>query len=68
MQTIDFLVERRDTQGGSGANFLVQWSAAEGTDRPYTETVMVGTSGTQAICFSRGGIEVAPRSESSPAD
>ena len=28
LQTIDFLVERHDVAGGSGANFIVEWHAA----------------------------------------
>ena len=58
LKTIDFLIEVSDTTGGSGANFLVDWSAREQVDRPLVESVMVGTSGTQAVCFSRTGIEL----------
>jgi hypothetical protein len=58
LRTIDFLIEVSDTTGGSGANFMVDWSATEPVSKPLVESVMVGTSGTQAICFSRTGIEV----------
>jgi len=33
MATVEFFVEERDTRGGSGANFLVDWSADEPVDR-----------------------------------
>ena len=59
LQTIDFLVERRDSSGGSGANFLVEWRGERSTDKPLVEAVMVGTGGTQGICFARMGIEVS---------
>ncbi|HSN82389.1 MAG TPA: DUF3124 domain-containing protein [Polyangiales bacterium] len=52
LQTIEFLVERRDSRGGSGANFIIEWYAA--TDKahaPLIEAVMVGRSGTNAIAF-----------------
>lgn len=56
LQTIEFLVERRDSSGGSGANFIVEWFAAtDRTHAPLIEAVMVGRSGTNAIAFVRKG-------------
>jgi len=55
LQTIEFLVERHDATGGSGANFIVEWHAATpDTHPPLIEAVMVGRSGTNAISFVRG--------------
>lgn len=68
MQTIEFLVESLDSTGGSGANFLIEWAAREDADPPLVETVMVGTSGSQAICFSRTGVEVSLRGEAAPSE
>ena len=59
LQTIEFLVERRDSSGGSGANFLVEWLGERERVKPLIEAVMVGTSGTQGICFGRTGIEIS---------
>ncbi|HBE69421.1 MAG TPA: hypothetical protein DDW52_14850 [Planctomycetaceae bacterium] len=59
LQTIEFLVERQDTSGGSGANFLVEWQAKSQTAKPLVEAVMVGTAGTQGISFARKGFELA---------
>jgi len=59
-QTIEFLVEDRDSSGGSGANFLVEWGAENSVNQPLIETVMVGVSGSQAISFSRSGVNVSP--------
>jgi hypothetical protein len=54
LQTIEFLVERHDVTGGSGANFIVEWHAAtRDTHAPLIEAVMVGRSGTHAISFVR---------------
>ena len=58
LQTIEFLVERRDSTGGSGANFLVEWAGERETDSPLVEAVMVGTAGTQGISFGRKGFEI----------
>ncbi len=52
LQTIEFLVERRDHTGGSGANFIVEWRAANSeVEPPFIEAIMVGRSGTNAISF-----------------
>jgi hypothetical protein len=54
LQTIEFLVERHDASGGSGANFIVEWHAADkSVHAPLIEAVMVGRSGTNAISFVR---------------
>ena len=54
LQTIEFLVERHDVTGGSGANFIVEWHAeSNDTHAPLIEAVMVGRSGTNAISFVR---------------
>lgn len=55
LETIEFLVETQDTTGGSGANFIVEWLAKEQIDEPLIEAVMVGSSGTHGISFSRSG-------------
>ena len=59
LQTIEFLVERHDVTGGSGANFLVEWLGEDQVEKPLIEAVMVGTAGTQGICFSRSGVEIS---------
>ncbi len=54
LQTIEFLIERHDASGGSGANFIVEWHAADkSVHAPLIEAVMVGRSGTNAISFVR---------------
>mgnify|MGYP001819483532 CR=1 FL=1 len=34
LETVEFLVEKHDTQGGSGANFIVTWDAGEPVYEP----------------------------------
>ncbi len=58
LETIEFLVETQDTTGGSGANFIVEWFATEKVDEPLIEAVMVGSSGTQGISFSRSAVQL----------
>ena len=53
--TTEILVERDDATGGSGANFLVDWVAANPIPEPIIEAVMIGTTGKQGISFARNG-------------
>ncbi len=55
LATTEFLVEREDTSGGSGANFLVEWVSQEPVSEPIIEAVMIDTSGQQGISFVRSG-------------
>ncbi|MCF7985696.1 MAG: DUF3124 domain-containing protein [Thiohalocapsa sp.] len=45
MQTHALLIEQQQGGGGSGANFLVEWSAEETVNRPIIEAIMVGDGG-----------------------
>ena len=49
LATADFVIQRRDTTGGPGANFLVEWSSAEDVDDPVIEAVMIGQHGNAGI-------------------
>jgi hypothetical protein len=55
MATREFIVEEEDSSGGSGANFVVDWSAAQAVSEPVVEAVMIGTSGAQGISFTSEG-------------
>jgi hypothetical protein len=55
MATREFIVEEEDSSGGSGANFVVDWSAAQAVSEPVVEAVMIGTTGGQGISFTSVG-------------
>ena len=55
LETVEFLVKEHDIEGGSGANFVVDWSATEQVNEPLIEAVMVGAVGTQGIAFRTEG-------------
>tara|TARA_R110002072_G_scaffold303069_1_gene492555 strand:- start:25348 stop:26016 length:669 start_codon:yes stop_codon:yes gene_type:complete len=55
LATTEFLVERDDATGGSGANFLVEWVAIKEVTEPIIEAVMIDTKGQQGISFARSG-------------
>lgn len=55
MATADFVVQRKDNSGGSGANFLVEWSSADDIDEPVIEAVMMGQQGNSGVSFTSVG-------------
>lgn len=56
MATASFLVEADDRTGGSGANFLVDWSAKTEVSVPLIEAVMIG----EGLSFKSRGEPVQP--------
>ncbi|MBG1265594.1 DUF3124 domain-containing protein [Nostoc sp. WHI] len=41
--SIDFFVNRNDTSGGLGVNFIIEWVAQLEMSDPAVEAVMIGT-------------------------
>lgn len=61
LETTAFLVEKTDTRGGSGANFIVKWSAEQPVYEPIIEAVMIGLSGASSISFTSTGRPLVER-------
>ncbi len=61
LATAEFLIESQDTEGGSGANFLVEWVADRPISIPMIECLMVGRSGTHGLSFARSGRAIAEK-------
>ena len=57
--TADFVVGQSDREGGSGASFIVAWTADAPVSAPVVEAVMINTSGQQGISFVTEGRVVA---------
>lgn len=52
MGTLELFVERKESQGGSGANFIIQWDAATETNPPVVEAVHADIrGGSHALTF-----------------
>ena len=58
MQTIEFVINERDIEGGTGANFVFDWLASKDAKPPYFEAVMISTSGQQGLSFTTKGVEI----------
>jgi hypothetical protein len=59
LATRNFYVEERDTSGGSGANFIVRWSADTPTNVPIVEALMIGVDSSQGISFICSAQEIS---------
>ncbi|MEQ8712763.1 MAG: DUF3124 domain-containing protein [Cyclobacteriaceae bacterium] len=59
MATIDYVVDEQDDLGGSGANFIVIWSAHNPEMKPVIQAIMISTNGQQGVSFSVDGVSIA---------
>ncbi|MEH2139013.1 DUF3124 domain-containing protein [Nostoc sp.] len=55
LASTDFFINRNDTSGGLGANFIVEWVAQTNISEPIVEAVMIGTDFQQGISFISPG-------------
>ena len=56
LETIEIVIPRLDISGGTGANFIFEWSIKNQKYEPLFEAVMIWTTGTQGISFVTHGI------------
>jgi hypothetical protein len=55
LASVEFVIQRSDTTGGPGANFLIHWSGTTAVDEPLIEAVMLGQAGNAGISFTSAG-------------
>jgi hypothetical protein len=58
MGTINYVIEKDDDTGGSGANFIVVINAKNKNVKPLIQAVMMGITGNKAFSFSTDGYSV----------
>jgi hypothetical protein len=59
MQSVEYVIEEHDTTGGTGANFVIKWSAGHVDVEPIFEGIMISTNGQQGISFTTQGISIS---------
>lgn len=57
METVDYVIDREDNTGGTGANFLVSWGAKRNT-KPLFQAVMISTVGQHGLSFVVDGVSL----------
>lgn len=50
-----FLIKTGETQGGWGANFIIEWNTANKASEPIVEAVFTGIRGTRSLSFTSRG-------------
>jgi len=59
MQSLEYIVDQEDKEGGAGANFVVSYGIQPNTkNQPLIETVMSGTAGQYGFAFKSEGIPI----------
>lgn len=58
----EYVLDWRDTPGGMGASFIVEWVAGEEVTQPVVESVMLG-DGTRGLAFLSRGIIIGDHHE-----
>jgi hypothetical protein len=51
MATLELFIEKSEAEGGSGANFLIEWSAESATNAPIVEAVHIGNQSNRPYSF-----------------
>ena len=58
MATLNYIVEKEEDKGGSGANFIIEVEGVDETVRPVIEAVMIGNFSNKGFAFSTEGTPV----------
>ena len=61
--SVEFVIQRADTAGGPGANFLIRWDGPADVDEPLIEAVMLSQNVNAGVSFTSRGrvVTSAPR-------
>ena len=51
LESIELVVEEDESEGGAGANFIIDWAATEYSDQILIQSVMISTYGQQGVSF-----------------
>lgn len=60
MGTLNYIVEKEEDKGGSGANFIIEVEGIDDTVTPVIEAVMIGNFSNKAFAFTTQGTPVIP--------
>lgn len=54
--TAEYIIKQFDKEGGSGANFLLQWDSTASVTDPIVEAIMVGSDSQGVSFLTRGQV------------
>ncbi|SFD03469.1 Protein of unknown function [Algibacter pectinivorans] len=68
MATVNYVIEKEDTSGGSGANFIVEVSAKNRNTRPLIQAIMIGQFNNKSFSFSTDGYSISDKTPALKTD
>lgn len=51
LESIELVVEEKESEGGAGANFIIDWAATKYSGQILIQSVMISTYGQQGVSF-----------------
>ena len=58
METVEIIITEEDIAGGTGDNFVFDWSVPAGAHAPFFEGVFISVYGQQGISFVTNGVRI----------
>ncbi len=58
LETVEIVIDETDEHGGSGANFIFEWSSTSKIPDPLFEAVMTSLRGSQGLSFTTQGVRI----------
>ena len=58
LETVEIVIEKQDTEGGTGANFVFHWAMINDNNPPLFEAVMISADGAQGLAFTTRGVQI----------
>ena len=58
MATVNYVIEKEDTTGGPGANFIVKMNSENTKIKPIIQAIMIGSFGNHGFAFSTDGYSI----------
>ena len=55
LETVEIVIDETDEHGGSGANFIFEWTTKTTTPEPLFEAIMTSLRGSQGLSFTTQG-------------
>jgi len=58
LETVEIVIDGIDQEGGTGANFIFNWTKQTNSNEPFFEAVMVSSSGQYGLSFTTQGVKI----------
>ena len=63
METVNYVIEKEDSIGGSGANFIIELRSKSTDIKPLIQAIMIGQLSNKSFSFSTDGYSIKTKKE-----